>query len=263
MTEHIPAPREKTRPTAREIRSLAEIASAVSMRNFHRHLHSGDGHPVVIAPSFMTSDIGSAVMRQALRRAGYAAYGWEQGLNTGLREKVYRNYERHVLDLVSRHGRKASLVGWSLGGIYARSLAHRRPEYVRQVITLGSPVNIPEMRGVSGPVAKLYEMLNPGALSDPMLSWRDEWKRTPNVPSTAMYSASDGIVDWQYCVHEQPGPQAENLRVPASHMGMTHNLAVLYALSDRLAQAEGKWQPFSLSGIRQHLYAVSHTLQTA
>ena len=252
-----------SRSTAKELRSLAEIFSAVSMRGFHRHLSSGDGHPVVIAPSFMTSDVATSVMRRALRQAGFDAYGWEQGLNTGLREQVYLNFERHVKDLASRYGRKVSLVGWSLGGIYARSLAQRNPDFIRQVVTLGSPVNIPEMRGVSGPVLKLYEILNPGAMDDPMLNWREEWCSAPPVPSTAMYSASDGIVDWKYCVHQEPGEQSENLRVPASHMGMTHNLAVLYALADRLSQREGQWRPFELTGLRRRLFHVSEHLAVA
>ncbi|WP_372864211.1 alpha/beta hydrolase [Spongiibacter sp.] len=252
-----------SRSTAKELRSLAEIFSAFTLRGFHRHLHNGDGHPVVIAPSFMTSDVATSMMRRALRQTGFDAYGWEQGLNTGLREQVYLAFERHVKDLASRHCRKVSVVGWSLGGIYARSLAQRQPDYIRQVITLGSPINIPEMRGVSGPVLKLYEALNPGAMDDPMLGWREEWCSAPPVPSTAMYSASDGIVDWQYCIHQQQGAQSENLRVPASHMGMTHNLAVLYALSDRLAQREGQWKPFELTGLRRRLFDVSDHLVAA
>ncbi len=252
LETHAQAPRN----TAKELRSLAEIFSAFSFRGFHRHLSRGDGHPVVIAPSFMTGDGATSIMRRTLRQAGYDAYGWEQGRNIGLREQVYQSFENHVKELASRHARKVSVVGWSLGGIYARTIAQRQPDYIRQVVTLGSPLNIPEMRGVSGPVLKLYEALNPGAMDDPMLDWRDEWCSAPSVPSTAMYSTTDGIVDWSYCIHQQPGAQTENLRVPGSHMGMTHNLAVLYALSDRLAQREGQWQPFELTGLRRRLFSV-------
>ena len=168
--------------------------------------------------------------------------------------------DSHVKDLAARYCRKVSVVGWSLGGVYARTLANKNPDIIRQVITLGSPIHIPDMSGVTGPVLKLYEMLNPGAMTDPMLEWGDCWRNTPSVPSTAIYSEGDGIVDWNLCVDKTLSAQTENLRVPGSHVGLTHNLAVMYAIADRLAQREGQWRPFDLSGLRGRVYGRTPTL---
>ncbi|CAA0103483.1 Uncharacterised protein [Zhongshania aliphaticivorans] len=240
--------------TAKELRVIFEMLAMASFRSRLDKIKCGDGHPVVVAPSFMTGDGGTAALRGFLRRSGFAGYGWEQGRNTGLREQTYLEYERHVKDLAARHCRKVSLVGWSLGGVYARTAAHKNPDIVRQVITLGSPIHIPDMNGVTGPVLKLYEALNPGAMTDPMLEWGDCWRSVPAVPSTAIYSEGDGIVDWNFCVDKEHSSQTENLRVPGSHVGLTHNLAVMYAIADRLAQREGQWRPFDLTGLRGRVY---------
>tara|TARA_R110001583_G_scaffold46884_3_gene146862 strand:+ start:3149 stop:3937 length:789 start_codon:yes stop_codon:yes gene_type:complete len=243
--------------TAKELRVIFEMLAMVSFRSTLDKIKCGDGHPVVVAPSFMTGDGGTAALRGFLRRRGFAAYGWEQGLNSGMSEQKYLAYERHVKDLAARHCRKVSLIGWSLGGIYARTLAYKNPDIVRQVITLGSPIHIPDMDGVTGPVLKLYELMNPGAMTDPMLGWGDCWRATPTVPSTAMYSEGDGIVDWKFCIDKELNSNTENLRVPGSHVGLTHNVAVMYAVAERLAQREDRWQRFNVAGLRSRVYAHS------
>ena len=243
--------------TAKELRVIFEMLAMYSFRSALNKIKSGDGHPVVVAPSFMSGDSGTAALRAFLRRSGFAAYGWEQGFNRGMSEAKYLAFEQHVKDIAARHGRKVSVIGWSLGGIYARTFAHKNPEIVRQVITLGSPIHIPGVESVTGPVLKLYELLNPGALTDPMLGWSDCWQATPTVPSTAIYSEGDGIVDWESCIDKELGSQSENLRVPGSHTGLTHNVTVMYAVAERLAQREGSWKPFDVSGLRSKVYAHS------
>jgi pimeloyl-ACP methyl ester carboxylesterase len=99
----------------------------------------GDGHPVLVLPGLIASDVSTRPLRAFLRNRGYAASGWRQGRNLGLRPGV----QHAMIDLLEEmndiHGRKVSLVGWSLGGLYARQLAKMMPERVRSVITLGSP----------------------------------------------------------------------------------------------------------------------------
>jgi pimeloyl-ACP methyl ester carboxylesterase len=243
--------------TAKELRVIFEMLAMVSFRSSLDKIKCGDGHPVVVSPSFMTGDGGTAALRGFLRRRGFAAYGWEQGFTSGMSEQKYLAYERHVKDLAARHCRKVSVIGWSLGGIYARTLAHKNPDIVRQVITLGSPIHIPDMDGVTGPVLKLYELMNPGAMTDPMLGWGDCWRATPTVPSTAMYSEGDGIVDWKFCIDKELKSHTENLRVPGSHVGLTHNVAVMYAVAERLAQREDHWARFNVGGLRRRVYAHS------
>jgi pimeloyl-ACP methyl ester carboxylesterase len=140
------------------------------------------------------------------------------------------------------------MVGWSLGGVYAREAARRTPSLVRQVITLGSPfANEPKASNAW----QVYEGLS-GRKSD---DWpgRDAMKRPPPVPSTAIYSRTDGIVAWQGC-REQESATTDNIEVEGSHCGLGHNPVVLYAVADRLALPEGEWGPFDRSGLRSVLY---------
>jgi pimeloyl-ACP methyl ester carboxylesterase len=99
----------------------------------------GDGHPVLVLPGLVASDTSTGPLRSFLRNRGYAVSGWRQGRNLGLRDGVQHAMTDLVHELNDFHGRKVSLVGWSLGGLYARQLAKMMPDRVRSVITLGSP----------------------------------------------------------------------------------------------------------------------------
>src|SRR5450631_3720512 len=99
----------------------------------------GDGHPVLVLPGLVASDVSTQPLRSFLKNKGYAVSGWRQGRNLGLREGVQQAMVDLVQELSDTHGRKISLVGWSLGGLYARQLAKMMPDLVRSVITLGSP----------------------------------------------------------------------------------------------------------------------------
>jgi len=115
----------------------------------------GDGHPVLVLPGLVASDTSTRPLRSFLKNRGYAANGWRQGRNLGLRPGVQHAMTDLVKELNDTHGRKVSLVGWSLGGLYARQLAKIMPQRVRSVITLGSPF-------AAGPKAtnawRVYEM---------------------------------------------------------------------------------------------------------
>src|SRR3954470_12810421 len=99
----------------------------------------GDGHPVLVLPGLVASDGSTRALRTFLSGKGYAVSGWSQGRNYGLREGVQHAMVDLLCELNDIQGRKVSLVGWSLGGLYARQLAKMMPDRVRQVITLGSP----------------------------------------------------------------------------------------------------------------------------
>lgn len=211
----------------------------------------GDGHPVLVLPGLVTSDVSTRPLRSFLKRHGYAVSGWGQGRNFGPRPGVQDGMLALLRELNETHGRKVSIIGWSLGGVYARQLAKMDPDRVRSVITLGSPFGgkpratnawrIYEM--VSGKSAADQDQTFGGALADP-----------PPVPTTAIFSRTDGICAWQVCV-EKPSAKAENIEVQGSHCGLGHNPAVVYAVADRLAQAEGEWRPFQRSGWRSLVYA--------
>jgi pimeloyl-ACP methyl ester carboxylesterase len=228
-----------------ECRALLEVMSLSPARPLLRRAPSGDGQPVLVFPGFFAADRSTATLRRFLNSKGFTSYAWEEGRNPGISDALYRRLESRTLQLQEAHGRRISLVGWSLGGIYARLIAHRNPDSIRQVITLGSPFSLNEYGAVSGPVARLYQRMNPGQSSDPMLKYADQWRQAPPVPSTAIYSEGDGIAHWSYCVDEEDD-QTENLRIPGSHLGMTHNPLMLYCIADRLAQPEGQWRRFKL-----------------
>ena len=211
----------------------------------------GDGHPVLVLPGLVTSDVSTRPLRSFLKRQGYAVSGWGLGRNFGPRPGIQDGMLRLLRVLKETHGRKVSIIGWSLGGVYARQLAKMEPGLVRSVITLGSPFG-------GQPTAtnawRVYEMVSGKRAADQDATFGGALADPPPVPTTAIYSRTDGICAWQVCI-EQPSVTAENIEVQGSHCGLGHNPAVVYAVADRLAQAEGEWKPFQRSGWRSLVYA--------
>jgi pimeloyl-ACP methyl ester carboxylesterase len=142
-------------------------------------------------------------------------------------------------------------VGWSLGGIFARELARRRPEAVRQVVTLGSPFQMEHPD--QAPAYRAYELFTHLHVDPAELPPPERARPALPGPSTAVYSRWDGLVSWRACM-ERPGGQRENVAVHSSHLGYGHNPAVLWVVADRLAQPEGEWAPFRPSPLMRALY---------
>jgi pimeloyl-ACP methyl ester carboxylesterase len=234
---------------ALELRAPWELGAGIAALALLRMAPKGDGHPVVTFPGLTASDLSTAVLRRYLAGRNYLAHRWGQGRNFGPRPGVLEACARQVETLHQRHGRTVSLIGWSLGGIYARETARQLPNLVRSVITLGTPF-AGHPRATNG--WRVYELASGTRIDDLPRDW-PSLRVAPPVPTTSIYSRTDGIVAWQCCVQE-PGPQAENIEVGASHIGLCFNPAVLYAIADRLAQPEGDWRPFDRSGLRQFLY---------
>ena len=244
---------EARRPPSRslmlmELRALGELGAFFALAPVLRTLPRGDGHPVLVLPGLLASDRSTALLRAFLRDRGYHVHGWELGPNHGPRPGAEAKMQARLASLYERHGRKVSLVGWSLGGVFARELARRAPEQVRSVITLGSPF-------AGSPKAsnawQIYERVS-GTSAEPQ-PHRGDMGRPMPVPATAIYSRTDGIVNWRGCL-EREGPTAENIEIEGSHCGLGHNPAVLYAIADRLAQPEGRWRHFDRSGLRGLVY---------
>jgi pimeloyl-ACP methyl ester carboxylesterase len=221
-----------------EIRALWEGSAALALWPLLRLAPRGDGHPVLVLPGLTSSDRSTLLLRRYLKGRGYDVHGWGQGRNFGPRAGVEDRMVKKLKELHAKEGRKVSLVGKSLGGAYARFLANRHPKLVRDVVTLGSPIK-------GGPRSthawRVYEGLTGQGVED--ASRMKHVARKPPVPTTSIFSRSDGIVAWRSSM-ETTGPTSENIEVLGSHLGLDTHPAVLYALADRLAQPEGEWKPF-------------------
>ena len=226
------------RALAEPIRASGELAISVALLPFRRLLAAGDGHPVLVLPGFMASDRSTGALRRLLASLGYETYGWGLGSNVGPTERVIDELPGLLDRIVNTAGGSVSLIGWSLGGVYARQLTARTPNLVRSVVTLGTPVRS-EVTYTSN-ASPLYDALR--AVHVPGHTLSDEGEPL-QAPVTAIHTRSDGIVHWETCL-VQEAPNAENLRVRGSHIGLGHNPAVLYIIADRLAQPDGAWKPF-------------------
>ncbi|WP_077003067.1 triacylglycerol lipase [Variovorax sp. KK3] len=197
----------------------------------------GDGHTVMVLPGLGASDGSTEVLRSFLKTRGYAVHGWGQGTNCGPLPGVEKNLLEALRKLHDSSG-TVSLVGWSLGGVFARMLANQAPDAVRNVITLGSPLHgSPKATRA----AKAYELLSGKSAHDPK---RMKWVRpTPVAPTTSIFSRSDGIVSWRSS-YEAETSLSESIEVEASHLGLGVHPAVLYAVSDRLSTPEHAWTRF-------------------
>ena len=236
---------------ALELRTFSELGGFVASLPLLTALAPrGDGHPVLVLPGLVTSDRSTVALRSFLKSKGWDAHGWELGRNYGPLPGIERKMIDRVKALHDKSGRKVSLVGWSLGGIYARQLAKMLPDEVRQVITLGSPFN-GDPRATNA--WKLYEFTSGHKVDDRERHMGGAISEPPPVPTTAIYSRTDGICAWRTCM-ERETDTAENIEVDGSQCGLGHHPAAVYAVADRLAQPEGSWAKFDRSGWKAVFY---------
>jgi pimeloyl-ACP methyl ester carboxylesterase len=204
-------------------------------------LPRGDGHPVVVFPGLGANQRSIAPLIRLCRQLGYDARDWGRGFNTGPRGELHAWLDELARDVDALAGAQAgrmSLIGWSLGGFYAREVAKRLTGRVRAGITVGTPfAGRPEHTHV----AWLYRLVNGRApqFDDATLA---RLRMPPDVPTTSVFSRSDGIVAWQACL-QNGGACAENIEVSGSHCGLGWNPRVFSIIADRLCQAENAWRP--------------------
>jgi hypothetical protein len=213
------------------VRGMAGFAAMPLARSWLSSAPRGDGHGVLVVPGLLASDVSTAVLRRFLRRLGYAAAGWDLGRNRGPTDQVVDELPGVLTALAERTGRPVSLIGWSLGGIFARELARRDPGHVRQVITLGSPFALtdPRQSHADGAYQRRAYLHATGRVPT-----REQLAQPIGVPSTAVYSRRDGIVSWQACIGPETGVH-ENVEVRCGHLGFGTDPATLWLIADRLA----------------------------
>lgn len=237
-------------------RAVMELGTLPLAAPILRLAPRGDGHPVLVMPGFTASDASTGILRRYLKSLGYDVHAWELGRNLGPRA-IGREGEKLVARLQAIHeatGQKVSVIGWSLGGVMARQLSRLAPDAVRQVITLGSPFT-GDPRATN--VLRLYEFVSGQKMADADTQRQlAESREAPPVPSTAIFTKGDGVVAWQNCV-EPASATTDNIEVYGSHCGLGVNAAVLFAVADRLAQAEDGWKPFERGGWKAPFYPSS------
>lgn len=222
-------------------RAIFEYSTFWPYNFFKKINENGDGHPVLVLPGFMASDASTGPLRKFIDKLGYKSYKWDLGRNYG--NEVYLDHlTESVQELYKLHNQKVSIVGWSLGGVYARQIAKKLPHLVRQVITLGSP-----FRGVDMPnhAEWIYKFITNGKTTkdvDPMIM--NDLPNPAPVPTTAIYTKEDGVVPWEACMEQQESDIHQNVQVRGSHFGLGVNPTVLEIIADRLVLSEKNWQPF-------------------
>jgi pimeloyl-ACP methyl ester carboxylesterase len=229
-------------------RSVVDLTGLLLATPWLRSAPRGDGHPVLVLPGLLATDASTWALRRFISHLGYPVFGWGLGRNHGPTAAIVAGIPGAVSRLTDQFGQPVTLIGWSLGGIYARRQALTTPELVRQVVTLGSPfaMSDPAQTRASPAFARYSDR----HVTDYP---RPDGRPLP-VPSTAVYSRSDGIVAWQTC-REEAGPQRESIAVRCSHLGFGHHPAVLWLVADRLAQSRAGWQPFTPPPALRRLYA--------
>ncbi|MEQ1439842.1 alpha/beta hydrolase [Fontimonas sp. SYSU GA230001] len=237
MNPHDPA--TPSSPTARllllETRVLPEMAGLIlRSRALREELPRGDGHAVLIVPGFGAGDGATRPLRTFLGSLGYTAYGWDQGVNLGMRPPIKNALNLRLHKLYERHG-PVSLIGWSLGGVFVREMARHTPPYVRRVFTLGSPINV---RPDANNLMPLFRLINAGRPVNLDLEGFRRRITPPPVPCTAIYTRTDGIVAWP-CCREPEAPNTDNVEVRGSHLGLPYNVETIRAIAARLAQPAG------------------------
>jgi len=167
------------------------------------------GPPAYVIPGFFASDATCTELRRALADAGWRVFPWDLGLNRGAHPDVLRHL-RQRLEVIY-DGRPILLVGWSLGGVFARELAREVPQMVRAVVTLGSPFSgDPHMNNVW----RLYEWVAGHFVDDPPVAHRSD---KPPVPTLALWSKRDGIVA-RRAARGLDGQRDAEVEIGCSHM---------------------------------------------
>jgi pimeloyl-ACP methyl ester carboxylesterase len=234
-----------------ESRVVYDAAGMIPLLGLKRFLPAGDGHPVLVLPGFLASSRSTRPLRRFLADLGYRAHRWKLGSNLGYSSRLHDGMRRRVEELVKRYGMRISLVGWSLGGVYARELAREMPEIVRQVISMGSPFRA---HPSSTNLQRVFELFSEIGYEDIPKEFLRDMHLPPPVPTSALYTRGDGVVAWQSTVELSDRPDVENIHVGGTHLGLGFNPRALFAIADRLSQPEGQWSRFDPSLLLKPLF---------
>jgi pimeloyl-ACP methyl ester carboxylesterase len=196
----------------------------------------GHGRPVLVLPGFGATDRATGRLRAHLDQRGWTTYAWLVGPNHGLTDEVLDGVLARFDEVHAAHDKQGrvplDVVGWSFGGLLARWVAHQRPTQVRSVVTMGSPWRAEGERTRTTPLFERARRTH--GISERAEKVVDELRGPLPVPTTAIWSKTDGVVGWRGCRVEE-SETARNVPVPSSHLGMASNPFALAALTKALA----------------------------
>lgn len=225
-------------------RFIGEYAASRVLDAIKRPSTVGEGRPVLVLPGFAANDFLTGRLRAHLRHHGFHVHGWRLGRNIGLTDRLVDGLVDRFVEVADQHDEPVSIVGWSFGGLLARRIAHEHPDRVRQIICLGSPWRA---EGERTRATAMFERSRARhGLSDQARDIVAQLREPVPVPTTAIWSRTDGIASWSGCaVDETTTPAiAENIEVPSSHVGLVANPLVLAVVVNRLRQDPDEWQRF-------------------
>lgn len=171
---------------------------------------------VLLLPGFIASPITMRYLAKKLEAAGHITKQWKQGLNTGPTPERVAMLEERVLQIAERYNAKPVLLGWSLGGMFARELAHRQPQAISKVITMGSPFS-GDPRG--NHAWRLYQLVTGHSVDAPPVPNRMGAK--PPVETVALWSARDGVISAE-CACGTVSERDRAIEVDCTHMGFSY-----------------------------------------
>lgn len=196
----------------------------------------GDGHDVIVLPGFSSNNFFTKPLRDALSERGYTVHAWAGDYNSGPNAEDAKAFEEQVLKLYEDNGnKKISLVGHSLGGVYARELARAHPDKIRSVVTLGSPIELKEADGrVNVLLQQVSDFYNEGASpTDPL-----------DVPTSSFLSDWDKVVNWKDALNKDTD-KAENVVVHMGHVVMPRTELTYDIVAERLTYKTDTWKPLA------------------
>ncbi len=235
-------------------RVILEMGSTALLGPIMRTLPKGDGHTIMTIPGFMGADGSTAQLRRFLRQRGYNAIPWGLGRNASeVRSENIDDFLDHRVkmeDVIGARaeqefrtsGRKVTLIGWSLGGLYAVAVAHRFPQWIRQVVTLGTPFGDPRGTALYSVMGRLYD--NEDNHDEAALQrWVEHTYRGGRlrVPVLTLFSESDGIVGAGIARCQGDPRYVTNMAVVASHVGFPFNPLVFAVIANHLVEPHERW----------------------
>jgi dienelactone hydrolase len=214
----------------REARSLIELPRLLLRAPMLARQPRGRGEPVLVFPGYGAGNTSTIVLQGYLRLLGYQVRGLGRGLDSRDVPALITGALKRLIRFARRTGQTVRIVGWSLGGYIAREVARERPDLVRQVITLGTPV-------VGGPKYTIvaHSLRRRGIDMDAIEAQIESRNRISlTTPVTAIYSRADGIVAWEACL-DRNCRTVEHVEVRAAHLGLGFCPEVFRIIARRLA----------------------------